>query len=487
MSGELGKETEQLLALSDADRRRYVGRAFNAMLTERGLSGMFYQGNIEEALPEAVRPALTAHGAPPSAYQGRMVGMSLSILPQKAPRVLLEEPLFPAENAFWNKLAKDLDVPMPEVTTDASNLNLDGLFIYPFIGSGSYNKRYPGRTIPAAGTFNNKAHMRQVLKEAGLEKALVPGSEVVYEGEQVKKYVERCVRSVEQQMEHAGRPLMVKLANTASGLLNVQVHPDILRSANGRERLENAFRQMFLSPFDGKYYPGDVVLEEFVDFGASSDGYGDFSVRGYTTPKGQFVPVSAGRVISDRSGEYLGMVMTRVDRQGELDTIGLDPKVLRKELSVMQAWSNELRDRGYFGPISLDFFAEQQKPDGQILNHDYNVREGGTTISGLISSVARQALGSEAPVLDIELKAKMDERTIDQALEDLQAEGVFPYATTFLKYPNKEGVRTMKVVTRYTGSAQTDRHVREAITDLTSLLNIRLSRRGVSFNMPQNL
>lgn len=473
--------------LSDVERRKIVGRKFGNFLADNGFKRVVYVGNIEDALPPAVRPALVAHGVPPSAYQGRMIGMSTALFPEFERTIFLQDPLFPAEKKFWQNIWRQTNISPPIITNEPPSVE-DDSFFYPFIGSFDFLERYGNNSLPAAEEFNNKAQMKNLLRKLKLDHFIVPGVEIFYQGknlDDLDDYVNEIIYQYLLPLIRAEQsPFLIKLGNTASGLLNIRVDPEMIL-VEDRETQHNQINEvfdqiekMFKSPYDGKDYPGDVVIEQVIPFGKDREGWGDFSLRGFISPTGEFVFLSIGRVISNSKGEYLGMVMVESTSKEQLRQIGLQSEQLQNVVSVSQRIANEMFERGYFGPYSIDFFCPQNAQEqSSFLIHDFNMREGGTTISGLITSISEVVFGEKTPVLDIELKMKrkeggvFSEGELNDVLEELQRIGIFPYATTFLRYPTKEGVYTVKLLLAYPDEALTDDQVADFIRRKTEDLN----------------
>ncbi|MDH7475848.1 MAG: hypothetical protein QHH09_00040 [Microgenomates group bacterium] len=493
MEARRREDETYLLHQTDRERRQMVGQEFFDWLKKAGYDQVVYQGNIEDALPEAVRPALTAHGAPPSAYQGRMIGISTALIPQFPRGVILDEPLLPAEQQFWQELWKNLGIPSPTIIIGDYSQQQPGVFYYPFIGSNNFYETHKGNSLPPAEKFNNKARMRKLLREISLSGNIVPGIEIFYQGQELSDYVDLIYQEVAKYSRESDKRLLIKLGNTASGLLNVRVNPDMV-AVNDLElqlRIKEQIYAMFQSPYDGELYPGDVVVEEVIDFGQQEDGWGDFSLRGFILPSGELVFFSVGRVISDQNGQYLGMVMVESTSEEQLTQIGLTKEKLLSVIDTSRRISQKMYQFGYFGPYSIDFFSPQDPTNQTFLIHDYNMREGGTTISGLASSVSGMIFGEMTAVLDIELKLKSKggllNKALNQLVAQLQATRMFPYATTFLNYPQQEKtgkIYTVKLLLPYQGTALTDDEVADYIKRVVDGLNCRLPESSISFRSP---
>lgn len=490
MNSEVTRPTEQLFLLSDKERRRLVGNKFNEWLKGKGITEVVYFGNIPDALPLAARDALKNHAVPPSAYEGRVISYPLLLFaPFNTTVVLGVQPLV-TEIDFWSELYQKLGTPFPKIKNTFNEAvrteERQKVFVYPFIGTDALNKE--GVSIPSAERFNNKAYMRALARKIGLKENIVPGMEIFYNNESIEEFVQSINHTVVFYYNEKKKPLLIKLGNTASGLLTVRVDKDTVGDDNNISQLTDLIYNMFV--YDQQVYPGDVVIEELVDFGKEKGGLGDFSIRGFITPQGGPVIFSIGRVISDPRGEYLGMVMTKTNNSNELRIIGLHPETLRKMAEIFEKLAGEMYNQGYWGPVSFDFFAEQENPSMNIQVHDYNIREGGTSTSGLVNSVAETVWGESTPVLDIELKLtgrKLAEQELNEALRWLHGEEVVPYATTFLRFPqvkNNNYFYTLKVICPYRGLAQTDEEVASQISGLVNKLNKRLPLTSVVFQSP---
>lgn len=471
--------TRELLSLPDEVKRRYTGQQLSMWLNEQGYEKIVYLAAIEEALPLAVRPALAAHGAPSSAYQGRAIGISLSLLLENPPIAVLPEDLLSSEEYFWRNFCRVMNTPYPTTIKDVEEVaHKRNYFFYPFIGSEKTYQQFKEQTIPPSERFNDKAFMRRLLKQLNLGKYILPGKEIFYEaGEDLSQFITRVIQELKDYNHQRKHPLIIKLANTASGLLSVKYNPEMIEESNN-DQLVQSLTLMFTSPYDGKIYPGNVVIEEKIDFGQKEDGFGDFSLRGFITPQGEFVVLSVGRLISNQEGEYLGMVMIQSNKREQLLKIGLYPNIFQQMVTAFSRLAEDMFRQGYFGPVDVDIFAQQHQEKEEFFFHDFNTREGGSTISGLIASSVDKVLNGTPPLLDIELKLEspslLSEEQLNQVIAVLQENGVFPYATTFLRYPKNEGdnqlVYPLKIMT-LCEEALTDSSVMSQVKGLVGRLN----------------
>ncbi|KXK10247.1 MAG: hypothetical protein UZ22_OP11002000892 [Microgenomates bacterium OLB23] len=475
-------DLDNIMRLSDFERRRLVGTELTTWYQSQGYDRILYVGNIADALPPAARPALERGHAPLDAYQGRLPGMALGLFPQLPVGIRMDRPIYPQEEVLLKELAafSDSTYPImgPDIDDDANT------FIYPFIGSEKMVAQYGERTLPPAERFNNKAIMRSMLADLGYSHGLTPGHEIFYDQTDVHQFASRTLDEV---LTYAGQSkaqkFLVKLANTASGLLNVSLTAEQVRAISEgdevvRARVHKAIMAMFTSPYENGLFPGDVVVEDYVDYREAESGIGDYNFRGFLTPKGVFVPMSASRQICDASGEYLGMIMANTHKITDLEKIGLHPGALRQQWELMNAAAKTMYSQGYWGQVSFDAFTPQGR---SVLgwNRDFNMREGGASVPAVGSSLADKLYGSDAMVLDMEMKVNtggvLDEQHVGEVLDHMQQHGVRPYATTFLRYPrvNADGryQYTVKTLSPYRGDALNEPAVRDHVCGVTEAMN----------------
>lgn len=487
-------QIEMLLALSDRERRRIAGNAIRNHLAGQGFDGITYVSNVDDALPPSAREAIINHGVPARAYGGRMLGMALALAPDTKSQVnvVMEEPLVKSELDFWQHFTSQTGIVLPTIIPKREAIG-DNDFIYPFIGSKYINNEFPGRTLPDSERFNRKADMRKRLRKLGEEQSLVPGVEIFYEGDEAKHY-DKIAKVLKERAEATGQTQWLKHSFTASGLASMKVSSEQARNST---YIQQKLRGMFQSENDPSItYPDDVVVEDGIDFGNSPSGYGDFSLRGMALPDGSFMPLSIGRVISNAKGEYLGMVMVQGNKMQQLKNIGLDPMTYVKSVEVFSKLVADIHKDGYtFGPVSVDYFSQQNNSAADVHTRDYNIREGGTTIGGVITSYADRIWPDAQGVLDVELHIisdqPLDEKGFNQLVQSFQQERCIPYATTFLRYPklietdNPDArLYTIKVLSPYTGTALTDDSVVEAMRDMVDTMNNRSSMKGVTYHSP---
>lgn len=492
------RSAEELLQCTELERRELAGQAFTAYWKEQGHPEVVYISNVDAALPKAGQSQLTAHGAPPTAYGGRMLGMALGMVARELPIYVVAEPPTTAENKFVAYVASELGCEPPTIIGSLDQVP-DTSFIFPFMGSPETAARFPGRTIADATPFNNKANIRILLDQLEENESMVPGTEVFYEDSKSEaEFFDKIETALRAEAAHSGRGVWLKHVSTASGMATYRYGADFFDDTNtdATTELRKNLQDMFTDPETGEKHLDSVVIEHSIDFGASETGYGDFSLRGMITPNGQFVPFSLGRVISNEDGECIGAVMAQSDKPDQLDAIGLAPETLAKAARLMEKVGRDLHAKGYMGPMAVDFFGEQRNPDGQVLMRDFNVREGGTSFGGLATALSdRLWEGPTARVMDVELKADTDRQLTEAEAEALAAKlyqsGVAPYATTFLRYPAhkkaEDGttgyVYTLKVLAPLTAPAATEPQVHRAIDELAAWLNA-LNMEGVAFRSP---
>jgi len=490
---ELSSATQQL-TIPERERRMTVGRELGYYLSHRGFKQVVFVTNIQDALPVLTRDELKRHAVPTDAYAGRGPGMALGLqFPDQEMVVHLPTPMFPQEESLLRDVATRTNVVFPTLRSDVTAVLQDErTFVYPFIGSAEMNEKFPNRTTPAAGRFNNKALMRQRFKDSGMTEKLVPGAEIFYQGQEPPVFIQQVIDTVREYATSSSQErFMLKLAETASGLLSPTITSEEIRELKeGRipDSLQSKVAAMFTGN-DGTMFMGDVVLEEFVPY--KSDGHtGDFNTRGYLLPDGQFIPLSVGRQICDEKGQYLGMISVPSHNQALVQQIGLHPNVLVIQMEIMEKIARSMFKDGYFGPVSFDCFCGDG-PDAVPANRDFNQREGGGTVPGIIAANSGAIYGEERAVMDVETKIessrRLEGREIEALLERLSTQGVSFYATTFMRSPSNGGnshIYTLKTVQPFNGIATNELSMAQSIVGNVAQLNASIGQSmGLNFRV----
>jgi hypothetical protein len=428
-------------------------------------------GNIPHALPQDAQEQLRIHGAPPGAYEGRMPCIAMALGYPGNISVLMQERPFPAETSLYQMLARRSGLNMPNIMftspfaytaeeiSQAAGQHLGDSFIYPFIGTNQLGFS-EGSTLPDSSGLNNKAIVRLLMRNNGMGDMMPSGGEIFME-----KLTSTSSRWYDHLLDEVqnGKTMFAKVANSASGLSTVRLSPQTPPA-----ELTQVLDTMPVSP------DGAVVYERAVQFGESGQ-LADFGVRGSSLPDGTFYPLSIGRVISTE-GVYNGMVYCPDDPR----RIGLTHRGVSSLFGTLKVFSHEIATpNGYWGPLNLDVFSD---PEGKVqLVHDPNMREGGSSASGAFAPIL---IGPDKVAVDFEARMRtpsaLSETEINTLLFSLMCLGIYPYATTFLRHPRRNGdetVYTMKLITEGPEKATTDSRVKNYIGFVSDRLTNRFGFR----------
>lgn len=483
-----GHAEQLVLGLTDRERRKLAGSAFDAYFTSKGFDGVTYVCNIADALPKTTQADLANHSVPIAAYGGRMFGTALGPHPRWAVNVVSAQPL-PSEANFIAVLANHLDSSQPQ-RLDQEDHAGENNFIWPFIGDPKFVARYGDRTLPDGQPYNSKSLMRQVMRDIGEEENLAPGIEVIYTpGESQQSYYARVRAAIRDESARHGVKLWLKLDNTASGLKTARYTPEDLLQPDADAQINRDLDAMFVQPDTGVAELESVVIEHHIEHHANSQ-YGDYNLRGSITPYGQFIPVFAGRSVNHPElGEYYGMFGARLDSPEQLANIGLDYETMLRSVRTAEKLARYMYQKGYWGPFSVDFFARQLNPNGKIRFRDFNMREGGTSVGGLITSEAESFWPGAMGVLDVEMGMETVTPLSDDQLETMSARlfqaGILPYSTTFLRHPKLDTATnktryTLKLLAPQHGPVTTSALASQSIAQLAQYLN-GLGMAGLNF------
>lgn len=501
-------QAEALLGMSDYERRKIISGSISTYLQERGLEGIAYLTNISAVLtPSQIRQLENHAGTSAVQYGGRMFGMHQGHLPQW-PSLIVSTPPLESETAFFDKLAGYLGTQTAQRIEDEAQIP-SNYFVYPFKGDAALVEQYgPERTISDATPFNSKSGMRWLLRTLGEEENIMPGTEIFYDPENDTRetFYTRIRTAIREQSDEAIRlgvndtgKVWGKHAHTASGLGTFRRTKEDLTPRDGRtdedidRELDAELDAMFWTPDEshpdgGRFVFDDVVIEHHVPFGESRDGYGDMNFRGFITPDGRFIPTFVGKSINNDIGEYIGMVGARCDDPEQLANIGMTPEQVKKATKVYEKMAAFMHANGYWGPISADFFVKQFDPESPIWLRDFNMREGGTSYSGLITAIGPDLWGDDQMrgVLDTELNITaprvLRPGELEALVSTLEAHGIFSYATTFLK--GEKTSHTLKVIARQHGPATTTAEVVRSMRMLANQINSLGLPGGARFSSP---
>lgn len=426
--------------------REKLGKVFGDYLKKQGFESILAIGNVPDALSQKDQYELKRHGVPADLYAGRlpwiMSGLFLKEMDIYIPMDESYRNFEEEENYFSKQITEKFDFNIKVISEkERRQKETDPkVFIYPFIASLELTKKYLNRTLPSSQYLNDKAFMRKFIKEIGGEEFLVGGEEIFVEDKTTKQCIEEVKEKIDAhfKLNKDADTLMLKFSTGASGLSNFKISRDLWdKEENYKKNLLKVIEKRL------NQNAGDIVIEEFINHHTLEDEFNDYGLRGFILPGGEALFLSAGRMLVDKNGEYIGCVIAPPNNSKLLKNMGITKDSLTKILFYGRNLSSQIYNKfNYFGPINLDLFVSKRKP-AQFLIHDYNFREGGTSASGFIATVSSKIFEKENLVVDTEFHLKspkiLKEDEINNLIGELYKNGCIPYSTSFLRVFKQKG------------------------------------------------